>query len=424
MKALLIGAGGREHALAISLLRSDSVSEVVVCPGNGGTEAASGPVASKRLSNCRQEPLAAARSLQPDLVVIGPEAPLCAGLADQMREAGFDTFGPSQAAAALEGSKAFMKDFAKRHGLPTARASLVESVDALEAALRQFDVAPVVKADGLCAGKGVTVAESHEQAREVARNMLDGTAFGAAGQRVVLEERLTGQEASVHAICDGERMLVLPVAQDHKRLLDGDAGPNTGGMGTYAPAPIVDDAMAEKIQREILEPAVRGMAADGRPFRGALFAGLMIDGDQAKLLEFNVRFGDPETQVLTALLDGDVAQLLVSSARGNLDPRAVQVSERHAVCVVLASRGYPAGSEKGVVIEGLRDAAETPGVTLIHAGTRAEGDKIVTHGGRVLGVTATGSSLGQAHERAYQAVHKIHFPGMQMRNDIAARALS
>ncbi len=424
MKALLIGAGGREHALAISLLRSDSVSEVVVCPGNGGTQAASGVGSSKRLSNCDQEPLLAAKSLRPDLVVIGPEAPLCAGLSDQMCEAGFDTFGPSQAAAALEGSKAFMKDFAKRHGLPTARARIVESADALEEALGQFDVAPVVKADGLCAGKGVTVADSYEQAREAALSMLDGSAFGAAGQRVVLEERLTGQEASVHAICDGEKMLVLPVAQDHKRLLDGDAGPNTGGMGTYAPAPIVTDAMAEKIRREILEPAVRGMAADGRPFRGALFAGLMIDAGRAKLLEFNVRFGDPETQVLTALLDGDVAKLLLSAARGRLDPHVVQVSERHAVCVVLASRGYPAGAEKGVVIEGLAQAAESPGTTLIHAGTRAEGDKIVTNGGRVLGVTATGSSLSQAHERAYQAAGKIHFPGMQMRNDIAARALN
>lgn len=424
MKALLIGSGGREHALALALLRSESVSEVVVCPGNAGTAAAPQTAgASKTLRNTTQEPIAAARSLGADLVVVGPEAPLCAGLSDEMRQAGFATFGPSRAAAALEGSKAFMKDFALRHGLPTARAVVLRDAGELDGALASFPAAPVVKADGLCAGKGVVVANSHDEAHAAALAMLDGSAFGNAGRTVVLEERLLGAEASVHAISDGRRIFVLPVAQDHKRLLDGDSGPNTGGMGTYAPAPLVTPELAERIREEILEPAVAKMAADGQPFCGALFAGLMIDAGVPKLLEFNVRFGDPETQVLLPLLDGDVAQLLHSAARGALSTEHVRVSKRHAVCVVLASQGYPGSPRTGVAISGVAEAAALDGVSVIHAGTRIDGNQLVTSGGRVLGVTATGGSLREAQQRAYQAAELIQFEGKQLRRDIAARAL-
>jgi phosphoribosylamine--glycine ligase len=424
MKALLIGSGGREHALALALLDSESVTEVVVCPGNGGTvRAPEGLEGSKILRNSAETPVAAARALGADLVVVGPEAPLCAGLGDELRAAGFSTFGPSRAAAALEGSKAFMKDFALRHGLPTARAVVVQSVEELDRALGSFDVAPVVKADGLCAGKGVVVASTHVEARAAALGMLDGSAFGVAGQTLVLEERLLGAEASVHAISDGSRILVLPVAQDHKRLLDGDAGPNTGGMGTYAPAPLVTPALAERIRREILEPAVANMASDGTPFVGALFAGLMIDSGEPRLLEFNVRFGDPETQVLLPLVDGDFAELLLSAAVGKLSPDTVQVSERHAVCVVLASQDYPAGGAPSVPISGVSEAERVPGVTVIHAGTRMSEGQLLTSGGRVLGIRAVGSSLRQAQERAYQAAALVEFRGKQMRRDIAARAL-
>ncbi|MEZ4224924.1 MAG: phosphoribosylamine--glycine ligase [Polyangiaceae bacterium] len=421
MKVLVVGSGGREHALALALSRSPSVDEVIVCPGNGGTELPAGQQAALR--NHGGAPLEVARLEQPRLVVIGPEAPLCAGLADELRAEGFATFGPSRQAAQLEGSKVFMKEFAARTGLPTARSITVTSAGELESALTEFPAPPVVKADGLCAGKGVTVADSHDQAREVALAMLSGSSFGEAGRRVVLEERLQGQEASVHAICDGHRMLVLPVAQDHKRLLEGDQGPNTGGMGTYAPAPLVTPALAQRIREQILEPAVAGLAQEGTPFCGALFAGLMIDGEVPRLLEFNVRFGDPETQVLMALLDGDLARLLHSAATGALDANAVRVSKRHALCVVIAAGGYPGHPAAGEEISGLDAAARVPGVTVLHAGTRREGERVLTAGGRVLGVTATADSLGEARARAYQAVDQIRFDGMQLRRDIAVRAL-
>jgi phosphoribosylamine--glycine ligase len=362
---------------------------------------------------------------QPDLVIVGPEAPLCDGLVDQLSAAGFLAFGPSAAAARLEGSKAFMKDFALRHGIATARHVTVDSAASLERALAEFDAAPVVKADGLCAGKGVVVADSHDVAREAALGMLSGASFGAAGARVVLEERLRGAEASIHAISDGERIFVLPAAQDHKRIGDGDCGPNTGGMGTYAPAPLITPELAERVTRQILLPAIHGMAADGTPFRGALFAGLMVsDAGEPGLLEFNVRFGDPETQVLMNLIDGDFAEALIQAARGKLDPALLTLSKNSAVCVVLAAAGYPATPRAGDPIEGLDVAARMPNVRVFHAGTRLDAGRVLTAGGRVLGVTARGSSLAEAHQRAYQATEAIRFAGMHFRRDIAARALT
>jgi phosphoribosylamine--glycine ligase len=423
-KVLVIGAGGREHALALRLLESESVGEVVVAGGNAGTSAPPPDLRHKVLRNSAEEPLSVAVRERPDLVVVGPEAPLCLGLVDDLQAAGLLTYGPSRAAAQLEGSKAFMKDFAVRHGVATARHVVVQSASELSTALHAFEQPPVVKADGLCAGKGVVVAASHEEARRAATAMLSGESFGDAGKTVILEERIAGAEASVHLISDGERFIVLPAVQDHKRIGDGDTGPNTGGMGTYGPAPLVNAALSKTIESEILAPSIRGMAAEGRPFRGTLFAGIMIQPDGAPLLlEFNVRFGDPETQVLMNVLDGDLAEALADAARGALNPATLSVAARHAVCVVLAAQGYPEAPRRGDLISGLEAAAGLPGVRVYHAGTTLERERVVTFGGRVIGVTARGSSLAEAHTRAYAAVDCLSFAGMQWRRDIAAQAL-
>jgi phosphoribosylamine--glycine ligase len=424
-KVLVIGSGGREHALSLRLLESPSVREVVVAPGNAGTRAPPPDLAHKVLRNAEQPALEVARAERPDLIVVGPEAPLCDGLADELAAAGFLTFGPGRQAARLEGSKAFMKEFVTRHGILTAPYAIVRSASELGPALARFSEPPVVKADGLCAGKGVVVSSSHAEAESAARAMLSGESFGQAGHCVVLEERLLGSEASVHAICDGERLIVLPAAQDHKRIGDGDQGPNTGGMGTYAPAPLLTEALTRRVEAEILLPTLRGMAAEGSPLRGALFAGIMVSpsGDP-QLLEFNVRFGDPETQVLTGVLHGDFAEALAQAASGALRPSTLTLSGESSVCVVMAAAGYPAAPRAGDVIEGLEEAARMPRVRVFHAGTREANRAVVTSGGRVLGVTACATTLSEAHRRAYAAVAAIRFPGMQFRRDIAARALT
>lgn len=425
-KVLVIGSGGREHALALRLLSSESVAEVIVAPGNAGTRSAPPELArlGKRLSSSTDAPLVIARREGVDLVVVGPEGPLCDGLVDDLTREGVLTYGPSKAAAELEGSKAFMKGFAVRHGIPTARHVVVEEAGELESLVRSFEVPPVVKADGLCAGKGVVVAETYTEALEAAREMLSGARFGAAGATVVLEERLVGNEASIHAICDGERFVLLHAAQDHKRVFDGDRGPNTGGMGTYAPAPVVTPEVMARFERQVMVPTLRGMAAEGRPFRGTLFAGIMVTPDeQVRLIEFNVRFGDPETQVLLATLSGDLAETLASAASGRLTAEPVSASGEHAVCIVLAAHGYPDTPRKGDVVSGLDAAAAVPGVTVIHAGTALDAaGNVVTAGGRVLGVTGCGSTLKEAHTRAYQAAQKIAFAGAHYRRDIAGRA--
>jgi phosphoribosylamine--glycine ligase len=308
--------------------------------------------------------------------------------------------------------------------LPTARHVVVDDAAEVERAVRSFGEPPVVKADGLCAGKGVVVAETHAEAIEAARGMLSGALFGDAGKLVVLEERVSGAEASVHAVSDGERFVVLPAAQDHKRIGDGDRGPNTGGMGTYAPAPLVTAALAERVRKEIFAPAFRGMAEDGMPYTGTLFAGLMVTpaGDPI-LLEFNVRFGDPETQVLTMTTGGDFADAFAAAASGTLAEGALSPNGEHAVCIVLAAAGYPDAPKKGDRISGIENAEALEGVRVFHAGTAGSGSDLVTAGGRVLGVTARAGSLREAHARAYAAAERIHFDGAQYRRDIARRAL-
>lgn len=417
MTAMVVGGGGREHALAWALSRSASVQQVLVAPGNAGTE---GPgIRNVAVSADPSSVVAAAQREGVDLVVVGPEAPLCAGVVDALTEAGILAFGPTAAAARLEGSKVFMKRFAARHGIPTAPFIVTSDIGEAEAHIDGHPGRVVVKADGLAAGKGAVVCASHDEAKAAARSMLVDGIFGAAGETIVIEDLLPGVEMSVHAICDGERYFVLPVARDHKRIGDGDTGPNTGGMGAFAPV-VVEPELMQRIEAEVIRPTLDGIRAEGAPYRGVLYAGVMIAADGTpNLLEHNVRFGDPETQVIVSLLDGDLAALLASAARGQLDDTAASIADRHAVTVVLASAGYPGTPARGDVIEGLDRAALVEGAQVFHAGTRRDADRVVTAGGRVLGVTAIGSNIQQAVARAYEAVGVIQWPGMQFRHDIA-----
>jgi phosphoribosylamine--glycine ligase len=418
MRALVIGNGGREHALAWRL--SHEGHEVLVAPGSDGIalDAACVPI----------EPADApalvrlARDRGVDLVIVGPEQPLVDGLADRLRDAGLAVVGPGAAAAELEGSKAAAKAFMQRHSIPTARHVVVQSAAEIDDALARFDTPPVVKASGLAAGKGVTVASSFDEARDALLACLQGAAFGEAGRTVVLEERLTGQEVSLFCLSDGNAAVTFLPAQDHKRIGDGDTGPNTGGMGAYAPAPIHDREVAQKVRTRILEPTLAGLRAEGRPMRGILFVGLMIDeAKEPSVIEYNVRFGDPEVQPILWGLDAPLGEHLLAAARGEL--RSGELTGRPAATVVLASAGYPASSSKGDRIEGLDRAALHEDVKVFHAGTALEDGGWVTAGGRVLGVCARAHDLATAVARAYAAVDDIAFRGRQVRRDIGARAL-
>ncbi|WP_437724389.1 phosphoribosylamine--glycine ligase [Sorangium sp. So ce861] len=421
----MLGSGGREHALARALARSPSVAEVIVAPGNAGTSAQGGPDRApiRRADLAALSPDEATRLAvreRADLVVVGPEAPLCAGVADALAAAGVAVFGPSREAARLEGSKAFLKEFAARHGIPTAPFQIARSFDEAARIIRERGAPIVVKADGLCAGKGVVVAATVDEALAAAKDMLVDRRFGDAGATVILEDALVGEEASLHALSDGEAIFVLPAARDHKRVGEGDTGPNTGGMGAFAPSARVTPELTARVEREILRPTIDGMRAEGRPFRGVLFAGLMITpaGDPI-LLEHNVRFGDPECEALMELLEGDVAELCASAAAGALDPGAARVAPgRHALTVVLAARGYPTAPVTGDVIRGLDAAAAVEGAFVNHAGTAERDGAIVTAGGRVLAVTAAGDSLAEARERAFRAASAIDFDGKVLRRDI------
>lgn len=422
LRVLVVGGGAREHALVRAIGRSPRVAEVLALPGNAGIAAEARCLPGK--ADDVAAIVAAARAERVDLVVVGPEAPLVVGVVDALEAEGIRAFGPSKAAAELEGSKAFCKQFMKRHGIPTSAFEVFDDADAAERHLRSAARPLVVKADGLAAGKGVVVADDVDEACEAVDAMMRKRVFGAAGARVVIEERVTGQEVSFHALCDGERFVALAAAQDHKRIFDGDRGPNTGGMGAYSPPPIVTPAMHARIVEEVIAPAVRGMQEEGRPFRGALFAGLMIDGDRLSVLEFNARFGDPETAVLLARLDADVVPYLEGAARGQLGALAdapPPVVAEPAIAVVLAAAGYPGTPKSGDAIEGL-EAAAADDVAVLHAGTASKDGRIVTSGGRVLCVTARGRDLDRAAEKAYRAVDRIHFAGAQFRRDIGARA--
>jgi len=423
MNCLIVGSGGREHALAWKAARSPRLSHLYVAPGNGGT-ALQNPEGRIRNVDLRVEDSAAVaafcRAQNIDLVIIGPEAPLAAGLADELRSAGLRVFGPSQAAAQIEASKAFAKAFMVRHGIPTAR--YVAFTDFYEAVghLLQIDYPVVIKASGLAAGKGVILPGCADEAEAALRQIMLDREFGSAGEEVIVEERLTGEEVSLLAFTDGVTVRPMPPAQDHKRLLDGDHGPNTGGMGAYSPAPICPPELTEQLTRTILQPAVDGLRAEGRPFTGVLYAGLMFTPAGPRVLEFNCRFGDPETQAILPLLDSDLLDIAEACADGRLAEVPVKWKANAAACVVLASEGYPGSYPKGREIHGLE--AVPADAIVFHAGTRLAEGKVLTAGGRVLGVTGRGDTLPEALRRAYAAVDAISFEGMQYRRDIGWRS--
>ncbi len=424
MKILVVGSGGREHALGWKLTQSPLVSELISAPGNPGLAELGRCVAIK--AEDARELAAFALREQVELVVIGPEAAAAAGLADALQHVGIPCFGPTKAAAELEASKAFMKEFCVRHGVPTAEYKVFDDAIRAKAYLGEREPPFVIKADGLAAGKGVVIAETRREADAAIDEILFLRKFGTAGQRIVIEDFLPGEEASFFAICDGETAVPLVAAQDHKRAYDGDKGPNTGGMGAYSPAPIFTDAARDQAMEQIILPTLRGMKAEGRPFVGVLFAGLMITPEGPKLIEFNVRFGDPECQTLMRRMKSDLAPVLLLAAQGQLAgaPKIVW-DERPAVTVVYAAQGYPDEPLKGSVIRGVAQANAIENVVVFHAGTRVDSDGLLrADGGRVLNVTATGDTLKDAVSSAYAAVSRIDWPGGFCRRDIAWRALS
>ncbi|MFW5856581.1 MAG: phosphoribosylamine--glycine ligase [Planctomycetota bacterium] len=421
MKVLVIGQGGREHALAWALSRSPSVERVYVAPGNGGTAGVAESV-DIDIGNIGAI-VRFARDQAIDLTVPGPEAVLAAGVVDAFLAEGLAIFGPTRAAAEIESSKAYAKDLMRRHGIPTAAYAVFDRLADAEAYIDRVEHKVVVKADGLAAGKGVTVCNTAEEAKAAARQCLAEGAFGDAGARVVIEERMEGEEVSVLALTDGKTIAPLASAQDHKAVRDNDEGPNTGGMGAYSPAPVLTDALADEVIDRILVPTVHALQREGRPYRGVLYAGLMITKSGPKVVEYNCRFGDPEIQPLLMRLASDPAAHFAAVAQGRLAGETLEWRPEPAVCVVMASGGYPGPYEKGVPIEGLDAAGALDGVEVFHAGTARRGRKIVTAGGRVLNVTALGADIPAAIERAYAAVERIRFEGAHWRTDIGQKAV-
>lgn len=418
MKVCVIGNGGREHALAWRLSISPSVTKVYAIPG------------SAAMSDCAElvgidwqqsdHLISFLKENQVDLVVVGPEAPLVAGLADVLNKVGIPVFGPSKAAAQLEGSKVFAKDLMKKYNIPTAAYGVFHKVDEAKIFIAQTGAPIVVKADGLAAGKGVVVAMTVDEANAAVEDMLSGNRFGDAGSTVVIEEFMEGEEASLLAFVDGKTVVPMIASQDHKRIFDGDKGPNTGGMGTYAPAPVLTDALRDEAMKTILEPMVAAMDQEGMPYVGCLYAGLMITDEGPKVVEFNARFGDPETQVVLPLLDSDLGQIMMACATGTLTADMVKWKDSSAACVILASKGYPETSSKGDVISG--DIKQYDTTIVFHSGTKLVGENYVTNGGRVLGVVSLGKDLRTALDRAYGRIAHIDFEGMQYRTDIGAKA--
>lgn len=423
MRILLIGGGGREHALAWKLSQSDKVEKIFAAPGNPG-------IAMLKKCSCidlklddLEKVADYAEEESIDLTVVGPEATLVAGIADVFKRRGLPVFGPSKAAAQLEGSKAFSKELMAKYNIPTAFFKICEDMETAKAYVKEKGAPIVVKADGLAAGKGVVVAMTEEEALEAIEEMMGDHKFGNAGARVVLEEYMEGEEASLLAFTDGKTVVPMLAAQDHKRIFDNDQGPNTGGMGTYAPAPVMTDILRLKATERILKPVVAAMAKEGTPYQGCLYAGLMIKDDVIKVVEFNCRFGDPETQVVLPLLESDLAEIMLACATGTLDQADVAWSDKAAVCVVMASGGYPESYETGKAITGLAEADAQENTVVFHAGTKNAAGSIVTAGGRVLGVTAVDDNIRAARDRAYAAVENIKFDGAFYRKDIAWRAL-
>ncbi|MCO1333450.1 phosphoribosylamine--glycine ligase [Microbulbifer sp. OS29] len=424
MNVLIIGSGGREHALAWKAAQNPTVSTVFVAPGNAGT------AREEKLQNVAigidNFPALAdfAEENGVELTIVGPEAPLVEGIVDFFSGRGLAAFGPSKGAAQLEGSKAFTKDFLERHKIPTAAYHNFTEVEPAIAYIRERGAPIVVKADGLAAGKGVIVAETEEQAELAVRDMLSGNAFGDAGCRVVIEEFLQGEEASFIVMVDGENILPMATSQDHKRVGDGDTGPNTGGMGAYSPAPVVTDTIYQRIMQEVIEPTVKGLAAEGTPYTGFLYAGLMIDADGTpKVIEYNCRFGDPETQPIMIRLKSDLVDLCTAALDKKLDSVTAEWDSRPALGVVLAAHGYPGSYRKGDAINGL-DKADSDNAKVFHAGTAIDGERVVTNGGRVLCATALGNTVAEAQENAYESARAIYWDGVFFRKDIGYRAVA
>jgi phosphoribosylamine---glycine ligase len=420
MNILLLGSGGREHALAWKMAASPLADRLFCAPGNAGIAREAECVALDIVDHAAV--IAFCRNNNVDFVVVGPEAPLCAGIVDDLEAAGIKAFGPSRAAARLEGSKGFTKDLCRANRIPTAAYERFKAADQAKAYVRAHGAPIVVKADGLAAGKGVVVAESASEAQAAIDMMFDG-GLGDAGTELVIEEFLAGEEASFFALCDGETALPLASAQDHKRAFDGDKGPNTGGMGAYSPAPIVDAAMSARVMDEIVLPTLRAMKAINTPYRGVLYAGLMLTAEGPKLIEYNVRFGDPECQVLMLRLMSDLLPALLASHDGMLKSIDLRWYANTALTVVMAAKGYPGTYAKGSVIEGLDAAAAVEGVEIFHAGTKADGGRIIANGGRVLDVCALGKDVGAARELAYEAVSRVRWPEGFCRHDIGRRAV-
>jgi len=420
MNVLLLGSGGREHALAWAISNSPLLTKLYAAPGNAGIASVAELISLDAADHASV--IAFCKDNAIEFVVVGPEAPLVAGLVDDLQEAGIKAFGPSKAAAQLEGSKAFTKELCDEAHIPTARYGRFSDKDAALAYVREHGAPIVIKADGLAAGKGVVVAETTEQATRAVEDCFEGS-FGAAGAEVVIEECLYGEEASFFVLVDGENALPLATAQDHKRAFDGDAGPNTGGMGAYSPAPIMTGELIGRTLQEIVMPTVKTMASRGTPFKGVLYAGLMLTEDGPKLIEYNTRFGDPEAQALMMRLKDDILTLMIGAASGTLDKMSARWSDKVAMTVVMAAKGYPGSYQKGSEIKGLDAANSDPDVEIFHAGTRQENGRILANGGRVLNVTALGATVAEAQAKAYAAIDAIDWPDGFCRSDIGWRAI-
>ncbi len=424
MKVIIVGSGGREYAIAKAISKEDKVKKIYFAPGNGATEDISSKVENIDIKDF-EELASFAKENSVDLTIVGPEAPLVDGIVDVFKSHGLTIFGPSKDAARLEGSKVYMKNFLKKYGIPTAKYVESDDKDELYSFIDTLSAPIVVKADGLCGGKGVIIAKTHNEAKEAVDGMLSGDSFGDAGKKVIVEEYLDGYELSMFAICDGDDFKLLPAAQDHKRLKDNDEGPNTGGMGAYAPTPLVNEDIYEQVRQNVIKPTLKGMQEEGCPFEGVLFIGLMIVEGKAKVLEYNVRFGDPECEILMPLIKSSVYDLFYKGATKDLDSLDIEIDDRYAVCVVAASKDYPYKSSvpaeivvDEIVLEDLKDNAH-----IVYAGVSKEDGKLFATGGRVLLAVGLGDSIKEARDRAYLMMGQIHFAGKQFRKDIAYQAL-